>query len=92
VLLRIITHELPLGTHDERMFALTAIRSAPPGRVTRYTRYLKALAPPSARRPLEKLMRLELKDAFIDGWIEEGLKKGLQAGHEQGLQEQCHLP
>ena len=32
-------------------------------------------------------MRIELKDAFIDGWIEEGLKKGLQEGHAQGLQE-----
>lgn len=87
VLLRIITHELTLRTHDARMFALTAIRSAPPERVTRYTRYLKALAPPSVRKDLEMLMKTVLKDAFIDGWIEEGLEKGRKQGLEQGLDQ-----
>ena len=76
VLLHIITCELTLGTHEARMFALTAIRSAPPERRTRYTRYLKVLAPPSARIELETLMKTVLKDDFIDGWIEEGLKAG----------------
>jgi hypothetical protein len=42
VLLRIITRELKLTTHDARMFALAAIQSAPPERIRRYTRYLKA--------------------------------------------------
>jgi len=76
VLLRIITSELTLGTHEARMFALAAIRSAPPERITRYTKYLKVLAPPSIRKDLETLMKTVLKDAFIDGWIEEGLKEG----------------
>jgi hypothetical protein len=76
VLLRIITREITLGTHDARMFALTAIRSAPSERRTRYTRYLKVLAPPSIRKELERLMKTVLKDDFIDGWIEEGLKEG----------------
>jgi hypothetical protein len=72
VLLRIITREITLGTHDARMFALTAIRSAPPERRTRYTRYLKVLAPPSIRKDLETLMKTVLKDDFIDGYIMEG--------------------
>ncbi len=91
VLLRIITCELTLDTHDARMFALAAIRSAPAERVTRYTKYLKALVPPSIRKDLETLMKIELKDAFIDGWIEEGLTKGLEKGlakgREQGLEQ-----
>jgi hypothetical protein len=72
VLLRIITRELTLGTHDARMFALSAVRSAPPERITRYARYLKVLAPPSARKALETMMRIELKDTFIDGWFNKG--------------------
>jgi len=87
VLLRIITRELTLGTHDARMFALTAIRSAPPDRITRYTRYLKVLTPPSVRKDLETLMKTVLKDAFIDGWIEEGLKEGLKEGRAEMLLE-----
>ena len=72
VLLRIITRELTLGTHDARMFALAAIRSAPPERRERYTRYLKALVPPSIRQHLETLMKTVLKDAFVDGWLNRG--------------------
>jgi hypothetical protein len=87
VLLRIITCELTLDTHDARMFALAAIRSAPAERITRYTRYLKALVPPSTRKDLETLMKTVLKDAFIDGWIEEGLAKGMEKGLEQGREQ-----
>ena len=32
-------------------------------------------------------MKLELKDAFIDGWIEEGLEKGRAEGLEKGREE-----
>jgi hypothetical protein len=87
VLLRIITGELTLGTHDARMFALNAIRSARPERLARYTKYLKALVPPSVRESLEMLMRIELKDAFVDGLIKEGLDKGLTEGLAEGLAE-----
>jgi hypothetical protein len=87
VLLRIITGELTLGTHDARMFALAAIRSAPPERVTRYTKYLKVLSPPSVRKELETLMKTVLKDAFIDGWIDEGLSQGRSQGLSQGLSQ-----
>lgn len=72
VLLRIITGELKLDTHEARMFALAAVRSAPPERIERYTRYLKRLAPQSVQQPLETLMKTVLKDAFIDGWINQG--------------------
>jgi hypothetical protein len=85
VLLRVITRELTLDTHDARMFALTAIRSAPPERIERYTRYLKALVPASAREPLETLMKTVLKDAFIDGWIDQGLTQGLAQGRAEML-------
>lgn len=87
VLLRLITGELKLGRHDERMFALAVIAGAPPSRRLRYARYIKALAPTRARRRLEELMRTlpVLKDEFFDGLIEEGLAKGLEQGLEQGL-------
>jgi hypothetical protein len=76
VLLRVITRELTLNTHDARMFALTAIRSAPAERIERYTRYLKALVPASTRGSLETLMKTVLKDDFVDGWIAQGLAQG----------------
>lgn len=37
VLLRVITRDLTLGSHDARMFALAAIQSAPRERIARYT-------------------------------------------------------
>jgi hypothetical protein len=87
VLLRVITGELPLGSHDDRMFALAAIRSAPPPRRLRYARYIRALAPSRARKPLEELMKTVLKDDFMDGLIEKGLAKGLVKGLEEGRAE-----
>jgi hypothetical protein len=87
VLLRVITGELMLGTHDARMFALTAIRSAPPERLARYTKYLKALSPPPVRESLEMLMRIELKDPFVDGLIEQGLEQGRKKGLDQSLRQ-----
>lgn len=72
VLLRLITRELTLDTHEARMFALAAIRSAPPKCVPRYTRYIKKLAPPEARPYLEILMKTMWKDAFVDGLLDQG--------------------
>lgn len=57
VLLRIITRELTLSTHDACMFALAAVQSAPPARIARYTGYLKALVSPPVREHLEALMK-----------------------------------
>lgn len=72
VLLRIITGEFTLATHEERMFALAAVQSAPPGRIARYTGYLKALVPPSIREPLETLMKTVFKDPWVDGLLNQG--------------------
>jgi hypothetical protein len=72
VLLRIITRELTLGTHDARMFALAAVQSAPPARIARYTGYLKALVPPSIREALEALMKTVFKDPWVDGLLNQG--------------------
>lgn len=80
VLLRIITGELTLDTHEARMFALAAVTSAPPECRERYSRYLKALAPQSVQKPLETLMKTVLKDAFIDGWIDQGRLEGRLEG------------
>lgn len=76
VLLRIITGELNLGRHEARMFALAAIKSALPARRLRYARYIRALAPSKARRPLEELMRTLPRDDFIDGMIDQGAQQG----------------
>lgn len=87
VLLRLITGELGLGNHHQRMFALAVIRNAPLPRRLRYARYIKALAPRRTRPLLEELMRTlpPLKDAFFDDLIEEGLAKGLEKGLKQGI-------
>ena len=85
VVLRVITGEHKLSSHDGRMFALAALKGAPPSRRLRYARYIRALAPPRERQPLEDLMKTVLKDDFMDGLIEEGLAKGLAKGLEKGV-------
>jgi hypothetical protein len=87
VLLRIITCELELNTHDARMFALAAIQSAPPERLARYTGYLKALVPPSIRRILETMMKTVFKDPWVDGLVNQGLSQGRNEGRHQGRAE-----
>lgn len=92
VLLRIITGELNLGRHDERMFALAAINSAPPARRLRYSRYIEALAPPSARKPLEELMRTFPRSDFIDGMIDQGALQKARQMTLQLLRERFGVP
>jgi len=87
VLLRVITRELDLGTHDARMFALAALRSAAPERIPRYTRYIKALVPPPVRQHLETLMKTVLKDTFVDGLLDQGRAEGRAEGHAEGRVE-----
>ena len=72
MLVRIITREFTLNTHEARMFALAAIQSAPHARIARYTGYLKALAPQSVREPLETLMKTVFKDPWVDGLLNQG--------------------
>jgi hypothetical protein len=83
VLLRIVTGELKLSSHDDRMFALAAIKSAPIPRRLRYARYIRALAPSSAQKHLEDLMRTVLKDDFMDGLLDQG---GLRKARQMILQ------
>lgn len=72
LLLRIITRELTLGTYDARIFALAAVRSARSEGIQRYTKYVRALASPSTREPLETLLKTVLKDSFVDGLLDQG--------------------
>jgi hypothetical protein len=68
VLLRIITREINLNTHEALMFALTAVRSALPERIARYTRYPRR----SSLRRYGMLMKTVQKDAFVDGLLNQG--------------------
>ena len=92
VLLRIVTRELTLNTHDARMFALAAVRSAPPERIARYTGYLKALAPRSVREPLETLMKTVFKDTFVDGLLDQGHLRGVRQMMLQLLDKRFSVP
>jgi len=92
VLLRVVTGELNLGTHDERMFALAAIKGAPPARRLRYSRYIQALAPLRARKPLEELMRTFPRDDFIDGMIDQGALQKARQMLLQLLDERFGVP
>lgn len=85
-LLRIITGDLKLDTHDARMFACSAVMQSPPARLSRYTRYLKRLAPP-VRPSLEDLMKTVWKDDFVDGLLDQGREDGrLTEAREKLLQ------
>jgi hypothetical protein len=92
VLLRVITGELELASHEGRMFALAAIKSVPALRRLRYARYIRALAPSKARKPLEELMRIELKDDFIDGMLDQGHLRGARQMMLQLLDKRFTVP
>lgn len=92
VLLRIITGELNLGRHEARTFALAAIKSAPLSRRLRYARYIRALAPSKARKPLEELMRSLPRDDFIDGMIDQGALRKARQMLLQLLGERLSVP
>lgn len=86
-LLRIITGDLRLDTHEARMFACAAVKQSHPARLSRYTRYLRRLASPTVRRPLEDLMKTVWKDDFVDGLLDEGREDGrLSDAREKLLQ------
>jgi hypothetical protein len=87
VLLRVITRELTLNTHDARVFALAAILSAAPQRRRRYTGYLKALAPQSVRKSLETLMKTVFEDPWLDGLEEEANRRATRRVTRQVTQQ-----
>jgi hypothetical protein len=85
LLLNVITGDLALDTHEARMLAVTSAGFAPPVRFERYTRCIRALAPPSAREPLETLMKTVLKDSFVDGLLNQGRAEGRTEGRTELL-------
>jgi hypothetical protein len=75
-LLRVLTGDLDLTSHEARMFALRAIADAPGELLPGYTRLIRALTPKSARADLEELLRTVLKDPFVDGLLDQGRAEG----------------
>jgi hypothetical protein len=62
------------------MFALLAIAEAPVELRESYTRIIRAVASESARAALEELMMTHLKDAFVDGLLDQGRAEGRAEG------------
>jgi len=73
---KVMTGELDLTTHEGRMFALISIASAPDHARERYTRFIRAAAPGPVRKELTKLMAIVIKDKFMDGLLAQGEAKG----------------
>jgi hypothetical protein len=83
--LNILTGDLDLSNRAVRMFALLAIAEAPIALREGYTRIIRAVAPESARAALEELMMTHLKDAFVDGLLDQGRAEGVAKGEAQML-------
>jgi len=83
--LNILTGDLDLSNHAARMFALLAIAEAPIELREGYTRIIRAVAPESARAALEELMMTHLKDAFVDGLLDQGRAQGRVEGRVEGV-------
>jgi hypothetical protein len=61
-----------LSTHEARLFALISIATVPDQQRELYSRYIRAVVPPSVRKELNKLMSTVIKDPFMDGLIAKG--------------------
>jgi hypothetical protein len=83
--LHVMTGELNLSTHDGRMFALVSLAYMPDERRERYTRFIRAVVPGSARKELTELMRTVIKDPFMDGLLAQGEAKGEARGEARML-------
>ena len=82
--LNVLTGDLDLTTHEGRMLALVSIASAAPERRERYTRFIRAVIPRSARDALEELLKTVIKDEFLDGIPAQGEAVGLVKGEARG--------
>jgi hypothetical protein len=82
--LNVLTGDLDLTLHEGRMLALVSIAQAPPDRRERYTRFIRAVVPPSARDALEDLLKIVIPDPFLDGIIEQGREQGRAQGQAIG--------
>lgn len=83
--LNVLTGDLDLTTHDGRMLALVSIAPAAPDRRERYTRFIRAVIPRSARDALEELLKTVIKDEFLDGILAQGEAAGLVKGEARML-------
>jgi hypothetical protein len=84
VVLNVLTGNLDLTMHEARVLAIAIINGAPRERAGSYTRIIWAVAPESARKPLEKLMKT-IKVPFLDEMIAEGIAEGRAQGVAQGV-------
>jgi hypothetical protein len=83
--IKVMTRELDLTTHEGRMFALTSIATAPDQQRELYARYIRAAVPPPVRKELTKLMSTVIKDPFMDRLIAKGEAIGIARGEAIGI-------
>ena len=74
--IKVMTRELDLTTHEGRMFTLASIATVPDQQRELYTRYIRAVVPPPVRKELTKLMSTVIKDPFMDRLIARGEASG----------------
>jgi hypothetical protein len=78
--IKVMTRELDLSTHEGRMFALVSIATVPDHKRELYSRYIRAVVPPPIRKELNKLMSTVIKDPFMDRLIAKGEAVGRAEG------------
>ena len=78
--IKVMTRELDLTTHEGRMFTLTSLMTVPDQQRELYTRYIRAVVPPATRKELNKLMSTVIKDPFMDRLIAKGEAIGMAKG------------
>jgi hypothetical protein len=74
--IKVMTRELDLTTHEGRMFALVSLATLPDHRRELYSRYVRAAVPRPVRKELNRLMSTVIKDPFIDRFIAKGKAEG----------------
>jgi hypothetical protein len=82
--IKVMTRELDLATHEGRMFTLTSLMTAPDHQRELYARYIRAVVPPPVRKELNKLMSTIIKDPFMDRLIAKGEAIGIARGEVTG--------
>jgi hypothetical protein len=83
--LKVMTRELDLSTHEGRMFTLASIATAPDQQRELYARYIRAVVPPPVRKELTNLMSTVIKDPFMDRLIAKGEAIGVARGEAIGI-------
>jgi hypothetical protein len=83
--IKVMTRELDLTTHEGRMFALTSLMTAPDYQRELYTRHIRAVVPLPVRKELNKLMSTVIKDPFMDRLIAKGEAIGIAKGEAIGI-------